>query len=247
MTRPTTSWTSTPVVVGLWLPLLVVVIGVVAPVLGYEPHPEREFSLIENLTVLFLLPAIAIGWTTGRDLAPDTPQRSLRLFFALGLVFGGIYFAGEELSWGQHFVGWSTPESFQTWNDQGETNIHNSRNYWIDNLAENWPKAALHRAAPLFGGGLPALVYLLGLYPSPKEPLYWFSHRWRCALPGLAIPLVSLIRRAGELRHGDPDYYVHLYKLRPAETYECLIALFILAFALSVRDKHRALAASSPE
>ena len=41
--------------------------------------------------------------------------------FAL-MCFG---FAGEEVSWGQHWLGWSSPEYFAEYNRQGETNFHN--------------------------------------------------------------------------------------------------------------------------
>lgn len=42
-----------------------------------------------------------------------------------------LYIAGEEVSWGQHFLQWSTPEYWTHINDQGETNLHNTSS-WFD-------------------------------------------------------------------------------------------------------------------
>lgn len=45
------------------------------------------------------------------------------VLFMLGLVL--LFGAGEEISWGQQFFKFSTPDSIKTKNIQGETNIHN--------------------------------------------------------------------------------------------------------------------------
>ena len=42
-----------------------------------------------------------------------------------------FYIAGEEASWGQHYLGWETPEIWAAVNDQGETSIHNVSS-WFD-------------------------------------------------------------------------------------------------------------------
>lgn len=42
-----------------------------------------------------------------------------------------FYVAGEEISWGQHLLKWSTPEYWAHLNDQGETNLHNTSS-WLD-------------------------------------------------------------------------------------------------------------------
>ena len=44
---------------------------------------------------------------------------------------GAIYLAGEEASWGQHYIGWETPDAWSVLNDQGETNLHNISS-WFD-------------------------------------------------------------------------------------------------------------------
>ena len=47
-----------------------------------------------------------------------------------------LYIAGEEMSWGQHFFHWNTPEYWAEVNRQEETNLHNT--YAI---FEKWPRA----------------------------------------------------------------------------------------------------------
>ncbi len=48
----------------------------------------------------------------------------LRIFYLVsGVAF--ILVAGEELSWGQHAIGYETPPFFQHHNQQGEANFHN--------------------------------------------------------------------------------------------------------------------------
>jgi hypothetical protein len=41
------------------------------------------------------------------------------------LPVGLIYFAGEELSWGQHIFKWEAPDAIKEINRQDETNLHN--------------------------------------------------------------------------------------------------------------------------
>jgi hypothetical protein len=43
------------------------------------------------------------------------------LLFALGMFLIGM----EEISWGQQFFGWETPQEFKEVNKQGETSLHN--------------------------------------------------------------------------------------------------------------------------
>ena len=58
----------------------------------------------------------------------------IRIFLIIYLV-GLIYYFGEEISWGQHFIKWNTPEFFENYNNQNETNIHN-----ISNLFDQLPR-----------------------------------------------------------------------------------------------------------
>jgi hypothetical protein len=55
-----------------------------------------------------------------RGIVP-APVRILYWLFAAGALFAGL----EEISYGQHFLGWESPRWFAEQNAQQETNLHN--------------------------------------------------------------------------------------------------------------------------
>lgn len=59
-----------------------------------------------------------------------TQQKWLTAWVGLAAVCC-FYVAGEEISWGQHLLQWSTPEYWTHINDQQETNLHNTSS-WFD-------------------------------------------------------------------------------------------------------------------
>jgi hypothetical protein len=116
---------------------------------SYQRSHQRwlvgETGLTENGTVLFLIVAVVAGvWTVVRC----ARARSLRLGWWVALLTAGcFYFCGEELSWGQHYAQWSTPEAWREINDQQETNLHN-----CGFLFDQAPRAAL--TCGIFVGGI---------------------------------------------------------------------------------------------
>lgn len=65
---------------------------------------------------------VGIAWYSGRIV---WRRRSWRDWFWLLLGIAALYVALEEISWGQQFFDWESPEFFQKHNLQGETNLHN--------------------------------------------------------------------------------------------------------------------------
>ena len=63
-----------------------------------------------------------------------------------GLSLMCFAIAGEEASWGQHLVGWSTPDGWAEVNDQQETNLHN-----IGSWADQKPRAIVELSVIVFG------------------------------------------------------------------------------------------------
>ncbi|MGH8531847.1 MAG: hypothetical protein ACREV1_03740, partial [Gammaproteobacteria bacterium] len=84
---------------------------------------ESEVGIVELATPAVLLVAIGAGGAALRYRG-RFPGVWLNLWVPL-IALACFYFAGEELSWGQHLFGWATPEYLNRINDQGETNIHN--------------------------------------------------------------------------------------------------------------------------
>lgn len=99
-----------------------------APV-GLIHTAVSENGLIELLEFAVAALAFIFGVLTFLGLDFKT-QKLLKIWIGLGTL-GCLYIAGEEISWGQWFLGWSTPEGWQGLNDQNETNLHNISS-WLD-------------------------------------------------------------------------------------------------------------------
>lgn len=84
---------------------------------------ESESGLIENATALLLVPAVYFAWVIALRLYRRYGAPYFIWYVGLALVCFG--FAGEEISWGQHWFGWDSPGYFAENNRQGETNFHN--------------------------------------------------------------------------------------------------------------------------
>lgn len=70
-----------------------------------------------------------------------------------GVAFlGCLFIAGEEISWGQTYLHWATPDSWGLINDQDETNFHNTSD-WLDQK----PKILLQIGVLVGGLIIPAL------------------------------------------------------------------------------------------
>jgi len=107
------------------LPFFICLSGVLAALMGKEAYKwfigEDRFA--ENIQVILWI----ISFVFSFNVARSQVRKGDYLFGALYvLLCGGIFFIiGEELSWGQRILGWTTPESLKMMNKQNETNIHN--------------------------------------------------------------------------------------------------------------------------
>ncbi len=95
-----------------------------------KDHSPEGAGAFEHLTVIVLIPGILFGlhafWRY-RDRLPSPILGHWLLAWSLAC----IYFAGEEVSWGQWYFRWDTPELLVKVNDQNETNLHNISS-WLD-------------------------------------------------------------------------------------------------------------------
>ncbi|MEE8428291.1 MAG: hypothetical protein V3S33_02155 [Gammaproteobacteria bacterium] len=91
-----------------------------------------ENGVVESFQALCLLLAggvlVAQAWRDYRS--GNGPFCLVGLLYGLLLVVG----AGEEVSWGQHWLGFKTPESLAEVNVQGEFNLHNIGSYWVNHM-----------------------------------------------------------------------------------------------------------------
>jgi hypothetical protein len=82
-----------------------------------------ETGPIENLTVVALVGGAVVCFRRLWRLRRLRPALFLLATALLGTLF--VLATGEELSWGQHFLGFKSPEFFAQHNAQHEVNLHN--------------------------------------------------------------------------------------------------------------------------
>ena len=137
----------------LWLPLGFLVFQIGGEFLMPRPiwkdmHSENGFHEIAQFIIMAatflvalsaLIRYVLLGW-------------SFMVVWFLIAVLGSFYVAGEEISWGQHFFGWTSGEFWREINDQGETNLHNTSS-WLDQK----PRLILELAVIVGGIILPLL------------------------------------------------------------------------------------------
>lgn len=85
------------------------------------PHEMLQFLCIFLAFFAGVFALFKVDWRV---------QRPLGLWVAFATICA-LYVSGEELSWGQHVLEWSTPEYWAQINDQQETNLHNTSD-WLD-------------------------------------------------------------------------------------------------------------------
>lgn len=231
-----------PAWLSVWLPLLfflfVYLSGTLLSQESYRRFFIGEMSVIEIPTVLLLIAAVVMGLRASRD-AYTLNSRFLAIWLGLGTL-GCIYFAGEEASWGQWYLRWSTPEAWQALNDQGETNLHNMAGFGF--LLDQLPRALLTLGA--FIGGIVAPLYLRlrGRTLDPARLWYWI---WptMAALPAaiFGVFLARIDRTIGGIAGHDWPFY----DLRTGELKEFMLACFLLVYLASLAQRLRQLRAAT--
>ncbi len=186
---------------------------------------EGERGIIENLAPLILLPAIFCGialWRWRRVF----PSLWIAGWFVLhGL--GAFYFAGEEISWGQHFFSWLTPETIGALNDQNETNLHNMSS-WLDQK----PRIALWVWA-FAGGFIAPLLIGLGIVriEGPQNWRYWVTPPRACMPVGLLVGCVRLPEYLSFYLGVSPPFP---FDIRASELQELFLTMFLSFYLVSV-------------
>lgn len=211
----------------LWLPLAVAVglaiYGKVSP-RGYIFWIENEkHGLLELSQGLILVAATLIAM---RLLLLPGIHRSRLLFAWLALAaLCTFYVAGEEISWGQHYLGWTTPEDWSALNDQGETNLHNTSS-WFDQK----PRTLLEIGVIV--GGL-ILPWLIALRPALRDrPLAVIAPPLSCFPAALLAELSALSERTVNWV-GGRDYLFH----RTSEVQEFYFYYFVLLYLVVLRRR----------
>jgi hypothetical protein len=210
----------------LWLPLGLLAAIAFLSLLSQEVYLNvvlSEWGLVENVTVLILVVTVAVG--VRLLVSRQLPDRLLGLWIVM-LTAGCFYFAGEEASWGQHMIGWTTPDTWAAINDQQETNIHNTIG-----LFDQAPRTALAIVALIGGVIIPILRRRLkaGATLWSIHPLFWATIVCTpCALLALTVSVPGKV--IGKLAAETP----YFLRIGPGEVKELYLAMFLMLYLLSL-------------
>ena len=128
-------------------------------VVNYQPLAVGEGSPAELLTaVLFGVSSLTLFLAAGA-----AGRGWLRLLYILAGL-GALFIAGEELSWGQHILGFANPNFLEGTNAQRETNLHN--NYALLGISY-----FLYSAVPTLLYVVTIAAFILGKYRLGALPL----------------------------------------------------------------------------
>ncbi len=218
-------WTILPCIVAV----AIFVVFKANPEFSKKWMSSERTGLLEFINAAFPL---AVAIIAIRTLMFKQVRQDNFLKFWLGLmVLGGIYLAGEESSWGQHYIGWSTPEFWLAVNDQQETNLHNT-SHWLDQK----PRALL--MIGIVASGIITPWFLLN---RPHLPL----RRFDFAYPTLALTPLAIIVLVAEFYIQAKDYIPREITggVRPGEYQELFLVWFLLGYGLCLywraRDQNR--------
>jgi len=203
------------------LPLLMVLLPFVwFEIVGNDKMLRGEAGIVENLTVLFLVVAIAFC-ISGITRANRLGLSRLVKAWLLIMIMGSAYFALEEISYGQHMFGWGTAESWKELNDQDETNLHN-----VHAIFDQVPRALLSLGILIGGVVLPLYRHFRGIRLQRDDRFYWQWPTLDCVTIGI---LALLIRPA--LSVFEVEF------ISTGELKENLFALFILLYCISLHAR----------
>jgi hypothetical protein len=210
----------------LWVPLLMLVYPFILmiPGLNWEQGLDREFGLVENLTVLFLFSAFIVALRT-------LPYRLGALHGAalVVLALGAFVFMGEEISWGQHFLGFSTPEKFMEINRQHETNIHNI-NGTVEFIFTKVIRSALSVGSVVGGLIIPLVLSRKKLRISSESLHFWL---WPSLGAALASVLVNTVGVPNKIANHFDSELPNYFGPHTGEMKEAFLALIILLYAVA--------------
>ncbi len=89
----------------------------------------NEGGVVETLTAIaFGSSSLLMVFAINARLQNEKNQENVKKWWLTPYLIIALFFfviAMEEISWGQAYLGWKTPDAFAEFNRQGETNLHN--------------------------------------------------------------------------------------------------------------------------
>ncbi|MGM0422923.1 MAG: hypothetical protein ACQEQL_07495 [Pseudomonadota bacterium] len=209
-----------------WLPVLFFVtllfIFAIAPDF-YHNWMDGELGVIENIQVILLLG----GFILAVKMLPDIRAHQPKWLFiwVLTAALCCLYVLVEEISFGQHFIGWEVEGYWAQINDQQETNLHNTSS-WFDQK----PRLIL-LIGVIFGGMIMPLLqkHKPGLLPEKYNLIYPSGALFYVALLALLCNIADDIHKLSD--HLSPFFG------RASEVEEALLYYFVLLYLIMLRQR----------
>jgi hypothetical protein len=199
-------WLAVPVLFAVWL----IAMWRVVPEWYLKWIIPEGYGILEFSQFIILLVALAIA--VRLLFKPFVRKRPFVFAVTIIVVLGCIYTAGEEMSWGQHFFHWKTPEYWAMVNRQQETNLHN-----IYPAFEQWPRTVVALGVAIGGILVPLAA---AFFPRVR------SNRMSLFLPASALLPTAVIAMGFKLE------LVHRLVNRPSEAVELYLYFFILGYLI---------------
>jgi hypothetical protein len=178
------------------------------------PHELIQFIILVFAFLTSLMILLRLNWKKQMWLAVWVGIAALACF----------YVAGEEVSWGQKFLNWNTPEYWAAINDQNETNLHNTSS-WLDQK----PRLILLIGVIVGGLVIPALRrFAPHMVPKKFEIIY----------PPAYLGIISAITLGLVLadKYDEADKTVQLFE-RVSEVMELYLYYFVLLYLVALRRR----------
>ncbi|MHC4295616.1 MAG: hypothetical protein ACYSTL_08535 [Planctomycetota bacterium] len=221
----------------LYLPLGSLALKLLAPLLGpqrWSAFMETELGFVENATAVFLIPAVILSILIFRR-RRELPPRIGWIMLMLGLA--SLFFAGEEISWGQWYFEFKTPDVISEVNRQGEFNIHNTYSKYGGNLLNNIPRQILNLAM-IVAIFLPIVFHKrMQAEGARKKVWYWLIPNYRLIPIALMAIVMRLPDKIGKIfsLQVPRDSYLAMSLIRASgEFKEYCFAIAILLYVLSI-------------
>ncbi|MGF1625492.1 MAG: hypothetical protein ACFCVH_11465 [Alphaproteobacteria bacterium] len=183
----------------------------------------------ENLTALLFLVAGLYAFRIASD-APAFGHHWVRpLFVLFGVV--ALFVTGEEISWGQHYFGWATPEWMAEINVQQETNLHNM----LHGALDQQPRGVLSILI-LLGGAVVPILYARGKlrFLDRFPPIRWLMPPATLAVCAVLVFAPRIVDRIQVWFNVEMPEPFHIPTRQFQEIQELFISLFIVLYVINL-------------
>lgn len=219
----------------LWIPMGYIALHYLLSGISHDTYERYlgggELGTNELLTVVLLVIAVLFG-IRGLLLLRGISDWRLKLWMFLGTL-GCLYFGGEEASWGQHLIGWESSEAWKAFNDQHETNLHNSDKYGplLDQLPRNLLTIGILVGAVI----APIRRRIKGVTLDPQSIHFWIWPTWVCLPIGIIAVAITWPEGIYERVTGRED--PERFNITSGEVKEWCIAFFLMLYLHSFNTR----------